>query len=156
MNTESTQIANKRVTFLRLLLILAYDILTLVGLLFLVSAIMLVARMGETVEPGNLWFNFYLIFSVYLYFAWCWHSRGGQTIGLKSWKAKVVTMNGESLNWQVSMLRFLGAIVSWLAFGLGYFWMLIDKKGLTWHDRLSGSQIVMLPKEEKKKGNSIE
>lgn len=149
MNNTAEANPTPRIKFIRLLLVLLYDGLALVGLLFFASIVMLLARMGEPVEPGTWWFNFYLLFSLYLYFAWCWHNRGGQTLGLKSWKAKVVTMEGEKLGWQTSMLRFLAAILSWLPLGLGYFWMLFDKQGLTWHDRLSGSQIVMLPPAKK-------
>jgi len=156
MSSTTQQNQAQRIKFFRLLLVLLYDSLALVGLLFLASIVMLLARMGEPVEPGTWWFNFYLIFTIYLYFAWCWHNRGGQTLGLKSWKAKVVTMEGEKLGWQISMLRFVGAILSWLPLGLGYLWMLFDKQGLTWHDRLSGSQIIMLPKEAKKTSPSTQ
>ncbi len=150
---DSTLNFPQRITLLRLLLVLLYDAFALIGLLFLVSTIMLVARMGEPVAPGTWWFDLYLIFATYLYFAWCWN-RGGQTLGLKSWKAKVVTDEGFSLDWQTSLKRFLGAILSLLPLGLGYLWILIDKEGRSWHDRLSGTQVIMLSKAEieKQKG----
>jgi uncharacterized RDD family membrane protein YckC len=43
-------------------------------------------------------------------------------------------------------LRFLAAIVSWLPFGLGFWWQLWDRDGLTWHDRLSSTRLVHYPK----------
>ena len=144
----------KRISFIRLLLVLIYDAFTLVGLLFLMGAIMLAARMGETVESGDIGFKLYLLFSIYLYLAWCW-SRGGQTLGLKSWKAKVVTMDGYSLSWQTSLKRFLAAALSWLPLGLGYIWVIFDKEGRSWHDRLSGTQIIMIPKEKKEQSDSV-
>lgn len=149
-----TEQAAPRISFLRLLLVLIYDAFALIGLLFLMGIIMLVARMGEAVEPGNIGFNLYLLFSVYLYLAWCW-GRGGQTLGLKCWRVKVVTQTGHSLDWRTAMKRFLASILSWLPLGLGYLWIIFDKEGLSWHDRLSGTQIIMVPKEKKKTDDSV-
>ncbi|VAW78142.1 FIG023103: Predicted transmembrane protein, partial [hydrothermal vent metagenome] len=47
--------------------------------------------------------------------------------------------------WQ-ALLRFMVAIPSTLLLGLGYFWMLIDRDRLTWHDRYSETRIVQLDK----------
>ncbi len=150
MNSKTTTDTPKRIKLPRLLLVLLYDSLAIVGLLFLVGIIMLLARSGEATTAGDWWFRGYLVFSVFLYYAWCWN-RGGQTLGLKSWRAKVVTMEGYSLNWQTALRRFLGSLLSWLPLGLGYWWILFDKEGLSWHDRLSGSQIILVPKEKKQK-----
>ena len=40
------------------------------------------------------------------------------------------------------MMRFAGAVISWLAFGLGFLWLLVDVDRLAWHDRLSGTSLV--------------
>ena len=40
------------------------------------------------------------------------------------------------------LLRLAAATLSWLAAGLGYFWMLIDRDRLTWHDRLSATRVI--------------
>ena len=53
--------------------------------------------------------------------------------------------------WHLAGLRFLVAMVSWLSLGLGYWWMLWDKQGRTWHDTYSESQVVRLPKNIHKK-----
>jgi len=29
--------------------------------------------------------------------------------------------------------------------GLGWWWMLVDRERLAWHDRLSGTRIVLVP-----------
>ncbi len=150
MNSETATETPQRIKLPRLLLVLLYDSFAIVGLLFLMGIIMLLARSGEATAAGDWWFRGYLLFSIYLYYAWCWN-RGGQTLGLKSWKAKVVTMQGHSLDWKTALWRFLGSLLSWLPLGLGYLWILFDKEGLSWHDRLSGSQIILLPKEEKPK-----
>jgi uncharacterized RDD family membrane protein YckC len=37
-------------------------------------------------------------------------------------------------------------LLSWLPLGLGYFWILFDREGRAWHDRLSRTRVVLLPK----------
>ena len=41
-----------------------------------------------------------------------------------------------------------GACVSLAALGLGYFWIWIDRERLAWHDRWSGTRVVVLPKKK--------
>ena len=43
-------------------------------------------------------------------------------------------------------LRFVAALLSWAAVGLGFLWQLWDRDRLTWHDRISGTRIVHYPK----------
>jgi len=42
--------------------------------------------------------------------------------------------------------RLAWAVVSWLPLGLGYLWILVDPQRRAWHDRLSGTRVVVLPK----------
>jgi uncharacterized RDD family membrane protein YckC len=44
-----------------------------------------------------------------------------------------------------ALLRFFSAAASLLCLGAGFWWMLFDKKKLTWHDRYSDSCVVQLP-----------
>jgi uncharacterized RDD family membrane protein YckC len=39
--------------------------------------------------------------------------------------------------------------VSLAALGLGYFWIWIDRERLAWHDRWSGTRVVVVPKRQK-------
>ena len=45
-----------------------------------------------------------------------------------------------------AIVRLGAAILSWLPLGLGFIWVLFDSDRLTWHDRLSGTRLVLLPK----------
>lgn len=74
---------------------------------------------------------------------WCW---GGQTLGMRAWRLKVVRADREPLRWRDALKRHLAALLSWLAFGLGYLWILIDSEKLAWHDRLSNTRLVLTPK----------
>ncbi|MEW5756536.1 MAG: RDD family protein [Pseudomonadota bacterium] len=128
-------------SFLRRLLAMFYDSLLVAALLLAASALVVALRKGEAVEPGSLWFGLYLLGVVYLFFGWCW-TRGGQTLGLKTWKLQVVDFNGRPVTWRLAALRYLGAILSWLCLGLGFFWILVDKDKLAWHDRLSKTKVI--------------
>ena len=47
---------------------------------------------------------------------------------------------------RIIFLHVPAAWLSLLALGLGYLWVWIDPQGLSWHDRLSGTRLVVLEK----------
>jgi len=83
---------------------------------------------------------------------WFW-SHGGQTLGMKSWRVRVVTEDGNDPGLRQALLRYLWAWVSAAALGLGFMWALFDRQQLTWHDRMSGTRLVMTVKRTKKPGS---
>jgi uncharacterized RDD family membrane protein YckC len=92
-----------------------------------------------------LLFRLYLVVISFGFFAWFW-LHGGQTLGMRAWRIRLQRIGGDPITpWQ-TLLRFLVAILSWLLFGLGFLWSLIDQEQLTWHDRYSLSELVVLPK----------
>jgi uncharacterized RDD family membrane protein YckC len=82
---------------------------------------------------------------------WFW-THGGQTLGMKSWRVRVVDQNGDDPAFGPALRRYLWAWVSAAALGLGFLWALFDRDGLTWHDRLSGTRLVMTVKRDRKPG----
>ena len=64
-------------------------------------------------------------------------SMSGQTFGKQITQIIVLKPDGHILDWQTSSLRTFSAIFSALPFGLGFLWMLWDKKGSTWHDNIA-------------------
>jgi uncharacterized RDD family membrane protein YckC len=65
---------------------------------------------------------------------------------MKVWRLQLQSISGQPLSWQQILVRFLIGIVSWLAFGLGFFWAIVDKQHRTWHDQVSDTCVVLLPK----------
>ena len=63
----------------------------------------------------------------------------GQTIGKKAVGIKVQGVQGD---WGKAIVRTLMKVVSAVPLGLGYFWMLWDKDGQTWHDKVAGTTVV--------------
>lgn len=91
-----------------------------------------------------------LLFCLFGFFAKFW-THNGQTLGMQVWGVRIQNADGSAIDLWQALLRFLIAILSWLPLGLGYWWMLWDKRKRTWHDIYSESQVVQLPKNIHKK-----
>jgi uncharacterized RDD family membrane protein YckC len=124
-----------------------YDGLLILALLFLSTLPFIAVRGGDPVEIGdNRLYQVVLALVIYVFFVGFW-IRSGRTLGMQSWRLQLETADGDKPSIGKATLRFLVAIVSWSAFGLGFLWQLWDKDSLTWHDRISGTRIVYYPKE---------
>lgn len=119
-----------------------YDGLLLLGILFIAASIAVAANAGQAVTTGGVWFKAYLLAAGFPYFGWCW-TRGGQTLGMKSWHIELQCSDGQPVRLPVAALRYLVATLSWFVFFLGYLWMLVDHKRRSWHDIASGTQLVV-------------
>ncbi|MCH9829149.1 MAG: RDD family protein [Gammaproteobacteria bacterium] len=80
-----------------------------------------------------------------IFFVRSW-THGGQTLGMRAWRLVVRRSDGTPLSLTRATLRYLLAWVSWLAFGLGVLWCLVDAQRRSWHDVLTGTEVVVLPK----------
>jgi uncharacterized RDD family membrane protein YckC len=77
-----------------------------------------------------------------IYFPYYW-SRDGQTPGLKMMGIRVVRdRDGGPITSGQAILRLIGYWVSGFFFGLGYIWILIDKRRRGWHDLIAGTVVV--------------
>jgi uncharacterized RDD family membrane protein YckC len=128
----------------RRLAAMTYDAL-LVLALWMVAAATVVIPMGDEVRPGNPLFQLYLLLVCYLYFAIFWR-MGGQTLGMKAWRIRLVGIDGAKPSWLQTVIRFVTSILSLAAFGLGYAWSLFDRERRCWHDTASKTRIVLLPR----------
>ncbi|MEN8168835.1 MAG: RDD family protein [Pseudomonadota bacterium] len=127
-----------------------YDSLLLSAVLLLASLIALPLLGDAPSRPAMLLFRIYLVLSAFGFLAWFW-THGGQTLGMRVWHIRLQNHDGGPITLWQALLRFLIAIVSWLAFGLGFLWSLFNKDKLTWHDRYSMSELVVIPKEQARK-----
>ena len=122
-----------------------YDAL-LLGAVWMLATLAIVAiRGGKPVPPGQIGYQLLLIGTTALFFITSW-LRGGQTLGMRAWRLRVERESGEPLDVRTGILRFLGGLLSVLSGGLGLVWLWIDRDELTWHDRLAGTRVVVLPK----------
>ena len=120
---------------------IAYDSLLLAAVLFVATAALMPFSGGEAIRPGDVWYTAYLVVLSFGYFGWFW-THGGQTLGMRSWRLRLVGAGENGVSWRQALVRFVGACFSWLAFGAGFVWLLVDTDRLTWHDRVSGTRIA--------------
>ncbi|WP_211260720.1 RDD family protein [Pseudoxanthomonas dokdonensis] len=90
-----------------------------------------------------LWACCWLVAGLYAVVSW---HRGGQTLGMRPWRLKVVAADGGRPSASALWKRYAIATLSTLAAGLGFWWAWLDKDKLTLHDRFSGTRMIRLPK----------
>jgi len=160
-----------------------YDSLLLLAVLFIASLLYMIPYMlnadidsSQTKNLSNTAFQTpvfktYIFLVWFLFFAWFW-THGGQTLGLRVWKLRVQTIDGQAISLMQALLRFLTALAPWamalfLTFVLkkaevlpeqytywvillgfsGIAWAFIDKDRITAHDRFSETRVVKLTSE---------
>ena len=122
---------------------MAYDWLLLAGLMsvFTLGAILL--RGGDAIPPSSWWFDAALIGIGFGFFGWFW-THGGQTLGMRAWKVRLVRNDGREMTWSDALRRFIASFVLLLPPGLGFFWGWLDHDRRCWHDRLSATHVISL------------
>jgi uncharacterized RDD family membrane protein YckC len=127
-----------------------YDALLLVAL-FMLAGYPYVALTGSVPLSGvaRLGLQLYLLLIAFAFFGWFW-VHGGQTLGMRAWRLRLVSADGGPVSWKQAAIRFAAALLSWSCLGLGFFWALIDREKRAWHDRLSGTRLILLPKRPKR------
>ena len=147
MTDHQAQAAHPVIRFPRRLAALVYDSLVLAALWMAATLPVLALTGGEAVTGGVWLYRFYLLVIAGVFFGWFW-THGGQTLGMRAWRAKLETRDGLAVNWRQAGLRFLAVLLSVACGGLGYLWALADKDRLTWHDRISATRLVVISMEE--------
>jgi uncharacterized RDD family membrane protein YckC len=122
-----------------------YDALLLLAVLFLATAVLLPFNAGQAFTSNQLFYPVYLLCVSFLFYGWFW-THGGQTLGLRAWKIKVLTFDQRPISWRQAFLRFMAALLSWAVLGLGFIWILIAKNNRSWHDCLSKTALFLQPK----------
>jgi uncharacterized RDD family membrane protein YckC len=118
-----------------------YDVFPIAGILLVTSMVVLLAREGTEVERYSIWFSVLLISEVSFYYIYSW-KIGGQTLGMRAWKIKIIPNNTHQtqITWAQSIARFLIGTLSTLLIGLGLFWKTFSTKKKSWMDSISRSE----------------
>jgi uncharacterized RDD family membrane protein YckC len=141
-------------SLLRRLASMMYDSLLLLALLMIVTACFLPFTGGEAVR----WQTFPLLTLLYwcalagtvlAYFGLPWTARG-QTLAMTTWRLRVQRDDGCLPTWRDVAVRLSASLLSWLPAGLGFLWVLFSRERRAWHDTLSGTRVVVLPKRSRK------
>lgn len=129
-------------SLLKRLLAIIYDSFLLFGVLFFATLIPSLVAGGPIRHPL---FTLYLLVVTFVFFGWFW-THGGQTLGMRAWRLKVINEDGSGISWGKALVRFLLAGLSWLILFLGFLWALVDGNKQTLHDRLSKTMLIQLPR----------
>ena len=160
---------------------IVYDGMLILALLFLVGTVLTVLGTMMTMETGvtsdqaqtlprwyqNLVLTPAFILTLIGFYGLFWR-RGGQTLGMQTWRLKTVDSNGQLLTWSKAMKRILAACVVPVICGLigyafhgsrsailfsaffglmfNYLFCLFNRGGLAVHDMLSDTVTLKMPK----------
>jgi len=129
-----------------------YDGLLLLALMMIVTALLLPLTGGEAimVKTFGWWAHAYhllLVLIIYGFFGLFW-TRRGQTLGMAAWRLRLERESGDRITWGDTAKRLAAACLSWALAALGYLWVLVDRDRRTWHDRLTDTRVVVLPKKK--------
>lgn len=113
----------------------------------LLDVIMVAAVFGMMDGIFSWFFNvsgsFPLWFAIYNVAMW---ATKGTTIGGIICGLKVVRLDDRPLDWGVAIVRGLSAFLSLVVAGLGFIWVAFDDDRQSWHDKIAGTTIVLVPK----------
>jgi uncharacterized RDD family membrane protein YckC len=140
---------------LRRLATMLYDLMLVCGVLVMAAALFVIpiqtitgaAAGGETTIGGplRLVFQAWLLTVILIYFGYFW-SHGRQTLAMRAWRTRLIRDDGADLTGTDALRRLAFATVTLLPLGAGVLWVLFDRDGLAWYDRLSGTRPVLLAK----------
>ncbi|RNE93229.1 RDD family protein [Marichromatium sp. AB32] len=139
-------------SLLRRLGAICYDGLLLVGILMIATGLVSIPYgliTGSDYYHNALALNLMrliLVAVVGAFFVYFW-THGGQTLGMRAWRLRVLTDEGQPLTTGAAIKRFGWAFVSLLPVGLGLLWSLFDGDKLAWHDRKSQTRLVLVAKQ---------
>lgn len=122
---------------------IVYDSLLVMALWMLVGYVFIFFNDGEAVTGPLFKSTVFLV--TFLFFALFW-TQSGQTLGMIAWRLRIESDQGQPINAKQALLRFMAALLSALALGIGYWWIVFDNNKLGWHDHWSNSRVVQLPK----------
>ena len=114
-----------------------YDTLLLVAIFFVFTAILIAYNDGEAIKNQGFIIVLYVI--GFFFFSWFW-MHGGQTLGMRAWRIKLVTDNASEIKLAHCVKRYLTGT---LLFGVTLLYVLVDKQRRALHDRLSDTIIIM-------------
>ena len=120
---------------------MVYDFAIVISLLMLATMLAMLVGFSDRMAMKDPVYTAYLLSIWFIYLTWCWH-KGGMTVGMRAWRVRIEDENGNRPSWGKSTIRFLAALLSATAAGIGFLWALGDSNNRTWHDILSGTRLV--------------
>ncbi len=156
---------------------LVYDGLLILALIIVFGTILIVLGTSAQViaagQAGKLseTYRYFVLLPSFIGLTWVFYGlfwrRTGQTLGMQTWRLKVIQPNGALLDWPLTLIRCLSACIVPLVCGLfgylvhgtpvalvmsfsigflfNYLFAFFNRRGLALHDVMSGTLVVRLP-----------
>ena len=121
---------------------LMYDSLLILALLALTGYIRIPLN-GEAVT--GLAFQLTLLAEILGFYGFCWYKHG-ETLGMRAWHIRLVDESGHGVSLKQIAIRSLVGPISLACAGLGYLWLFVGNDKQTWHDKMSKTVVVHLPR----------
>ena len=90
-----------------------YDLLVLLVIFLAITAAILLCRNGTPIPQGALWYRALLLLSGFSYYYYSL-KLGGQTLGMRAWRFKLVSVLSEQLSTRQILQRLGFAVVALL------------------------------------------
>jgi uncharacterized RDD family membrane protein YckC len=104
----------------------------ILSVLFFVAAVAISSAFANIVYPVAI-----------AYFTIMEGGPAGQTIGKRAVGIRVIDFaQGGPIGYGRAFVRYIGRLLSFFVFCLGYLWMLWDSEKQTWHDKLANAVVV--------------
>lgn len=135
---------------LRRLGALLYDTLLLLAIFMIATALFLPLTRGEALTAAThplleLIYRVTLLALLTLYYGFSW-TRRGQTLGMATWRIRVEREDGAGLGCGDALKRLAAATIAFLPAGLGLLWVAVDPQRRAWHDRMTRTRVVVVPR----------
>ena len=138
------ELTNKKVSLLRIVAATVYDSLLMLGVWFLVGSLALGVKFvltGKVSSLNPITGMSLVILSTWLYFALFW-IYGGKTLGMSSWKLRIVSQDGNQITIIQTIIRFLSNIFTISLAGIPLFLRRVNKNNRSLSDLLSKTSII--------------
>ena len=142
---QDNAIAPVSATFLARVAAMIYELLLVTAVLFVASLPFLYLAGNAETGWRHYVFQLYLIGVLFAYFSAFW-MRSGQTLAMKTWRIRLVDLNGGRPTLRQSALRFVFALLGLALAGAGFWWALFDRDRQFLHDRLARTRLVRVPR----------
>ncbi|MGB5736969.1 MAG: RDD family protein [Thiohalocapsa sp.] len=143
---------------LRRLATMVYDLMLVFGVIVVAAALFVIPAQALTGAtdidgPAQLALQIWVAAVILLYYGYFW-SQGRQTLAMRAWRTRLVRDDGADLTGTDALRRLAFAGLTLLPLGAGVLWVLFDRDGLAWYDRLSRTRPVLLAKPGGKSSSS--
>ena len=119
-----------------------YDSLLVLAVLIIMSLPFFSFNLEENLSLKIIVQIYYYLITQY-FFVWFWVNNEG-TLGMKTWKIKIVSEDGNKISYIEAIIRFNVAIFSFIFFGLGFLMCFLRKDKKCLHDFISKTVLIKL------------